>query len=654
MAIDVTLNDVTSGFNLDKINQNFELIDTALQKALSRDGTTPNQMEADIDLNGYDLLNVGELSADSIVLDGNSLDTFLTLIQASEAAAADSADNAATSESNAASSASSVASSATSASNSASSASTSASAAYTSETNAAASASSAATSASNAATSETNAASSEASAATSETNAAASETAALGYKDEALGFRNEAEGFRDSASTSATNASASESKAQQWAQNPEDVPVEPGEYSAYHWAKKAEDNSGIYDPTNVSITGGTINNTSVGSTNPGTGAFTTLTASGTATFGTVDINGGAIDGTPIGANSADEGTFTKVGIGTSGTPLSALHIRGGATDTIRLDSDDGSKGYILKANVNNSNDYGFFIEDIAGVDLYSVIAGSSGYHSWFIDGVVEAHLTPTGLAIGKTSASEKLDVDGNAVISGTVTASNFNINGTNIRVDLAGDDFRIQSTTGSDMLQLIDAGASDGNAANPHVEFAWSTSLGSSATRLGYVGFGSSSNQDAYIVSDNGGIRLVPDTGHDVEIYGNLNASSYEVNAAVYKLGGAVLPVTKSFKSTEQTITSGGSLTLAHGLSVEPLFVTAELVCKTAELGFSINDVVQFPLSSEGASTASSGVSAKKDATNITIRFGSNSGALLVAHATTGVANYITNANWRLIVRAFA
>lgn len=29
-------------------------------------------------------------------------------------------------------------------------------------------------------------------------------------------------------------------KARQWAENPEDEPVEPGEYSAYHWAKKAE------------------------------------------------------------------------------------------------------------------------------------------------------------------------------------------------------------------------------------------------------------------------------------------------------------------------------------------------------------------------------------------------------------------------------
>lgn len=63
-----------------------------------------------------------------------------------------------------------------------------------------------------AATSEANAAASEANAATSEANAATSET----------------------------NAATSEAKAQQWAEEPEDSEVEPGLYSAHHWANKAE------------------------------------------------------------------------------------------------------------------------------------------------------------------------------------------------------------------------------------------------------------------------------------------------------------------------------------------------------------------------------------------------------------------------------
>lgn len=86
---------------------------------------------------------------------------------------------------------------------------------------AAASAAAAATSAGQASSSASAAATSASNAATSETNAATSES---------------------NASTSETNASASETKASQWADNPEDTPVEtgPDRYSALHWAAKAQ------------------------------------------------------------------------------------------------------------------------------------------------------------------------------------------------------------------------------------------------------------------------------------------------------------------------------------------------------------------------------------------------------------------------------
>ena len=42
------------------------------------------------------------------------------------------------------------------------------------------------------------------------------------------------------AAISAVAADASENKAQLWAEEAEDTPVEPGEFSAYHWAKKSE------------------------------------------------------------------------------------------------------------------------------------------------------------------------------------------------------------------------------------------------------------------------------------------------------------------------------------------------------------------------------------------------------------------------------
>jgi hypothetical protein len=47
------------------------------------------------------------------------------------------------------------------------------------------------------------------------------------------------------------------------------------------------DNTDSYDPANVAITGGTINNTVIGGTTPATGVFTTLTATGQTSLGGV-------------------------------------------------------------------------------------------------------------------------------------------------------------------------------------------------------------------------------------------------------------------------------------------------------------------------------------------------------------------------------
>lgn len=85
-----------------------------------------------------------------------------------------------------------------------------------------------------------------------DTNAAtatAKAAEAVGARDTAVAKAAEAAISQASASTSATNALASESKAHKWADEAEDVPVQGtigvnDEYSAYHWAKKAEAASG--------------------------------------------------------------------------------------------------------------------------------------------------------------------------------------------------------------------------------------------------------------------------------------------------------------------------------------------------------------------------------------------------------------------------
>lgn len=54
----VTLETLASGhLDVEVLNANFAAIAAALETLLSRDGTLPNQMEADLDLNGHSLLN---------------------------------------------------------------------------------------------------------------------------------------------------------------------------------------------------------------------------------------------------------------------------------------------------------------------------------------------------------------------------------------------------------------------------------------------------------------------------------------------------------------------------------------------------------------------------------------------------------------------
>ena len=106
------------------------------------------------------------------------------------------------------------------------------------------------------------------------------------------------------------------------------------------------------------------------------------------------------------------------------------------------------------------------------------------------------------------------------------------------------------------------------------------------------------------------------------------------------------------YVSSEQTITSGGTLTLSHGLGDTPKLVTVELVCKTAEYGYSVGDVVE--VLGQIDPEVNCGVSVVKDSTNISVRYGSRATAFSVVDKSNGDARAATNANWRAVFRAYA
>lgn len=73
MAVDFTPLNANSIAN---INTNFQRVDASFQDALSRSGNGPNQMNADLDMNSNDLLNVNSLNANSIEIQGVPIGQF--------------------------------------------------------------------------------------------------------------------------------------------------------------------------------------------------------------------------------------------------------------------------------------------------------------------------------------------------------------------------------------------------------------------------------------------------------------------------------------------------------------------------------------------------------------------------------------------------
>lgn len=110
MAKGPTFDTITAAFaSASALNANFAAITASFNNTLSRDGSTPNTMSVDFDMDTNDILNAGTINAVDIVVAGTSLATQVTNAATSATDAATSATNAATSETNAAASAATAA-----------------------------------------------------------------------------------------------------------------------------------------------------------------------------------------------------------------------------------------------------------------------------------------------------------------------------------------------------------------------------------------------------------------------------------------------------------------------------------------------------------------------------------------------------------------
>jgi len=106
--------------------------------------------------------------------------------------------------------------------------------------------------------------------------------------------------------------------------------------------------------------------------------------------------------------------------------------------------------------------------------------------------------------------------------------------------------------------------------------------------------------------------------------------------------------LTKAYASADQTITSGGTITLTHGLGMAPKVISYSLTCVIDEAGYNAGDVVAVDMSNTRANTA------RFTGASIFIRFSDQTSCFAIGHRGTGALTDLTNANWTLTVRAFA
>lgn len=71
----LTLTPIGSAYgSIGALNANQDAVEAAIENTLSRDGTGPNAMLADLDMNSNDILNAGSISASSVVINGTEIE----------------------------------------------------------------------------------------------------------------------------------------------------------------------------------------------------------------------------------------------------------------------------------------------------------------------------------------------------------------------------------------------------------------------------------------------------------------------------------------------------------------------------------------------------------------------------------------------------
>lgn len=108
----------------------------------------------------------------------------------------------------------------------------------------------------------------------------------------------------------------------------------------------------------------------------------------------------------------------------------------------------------------------------------------------------------------------------------------------------------------------------------------------------------------------------------------------------------SVSAFTPSFTSSELTVTASSVISAAHGLGAVPSLVMVTIRCKTADLGYAVNDEVTMGV----YPGANSGALPFFNATTAGLTMANN---ISIVNKATFVDGTITNGSWRVVVRAW-
>ncbi len=124
----------------------------------------------------------------------------------------------------------------------------------------------------------------------------------------------------------------------------------------------------------------------------------------------------------------------------------------------------------------------------------------------------------------------------------------------------------------------------------------------------------------------------------------NVATTAYADRASVF---------TKSYASSQQTISSAGTLNLSHGMGVVPKFVTFTLVCQSNDGGFTSGDIVPTYITSAALGASALGGSVTLTSSTIHVTFSSQTHVFQIPNLSTGAGGDLDNTKWKLIVSAY-